>query len=45
MEYIALEYEQSLIDAAYSVNEYIYGINLIAENDQSMTDAVYSVAI
>ena len=35
----------SLIDSAYSVNVYIYGMNLIAEYGQSMTDAVYSVVI
>ena len=39
------EYEQSLIDSAYSVNVYTYGMNLIAEYGQSMTDAVYSVVI
>ena len=39
------EYELSLIDAAYSVNVYIYGMNPIVEIDQYMIDAAYSVII
>ena len=34
-----------MIDAAYSVNVSIYGINPIAEFDQYMIDAAYSVII
>ena len=43
--YVIAEYEQSLIDAAYSVNVSIYGINPNAEFDQYMNDAAYSVII
>ena len=42
---VIAEYEQPLIDAAYSVNVSIYGINPIAEFDQYMIDAAYSVII
>ena len=43
--YVIAKYEQSLIDAAYSVNVSIYGINPIAEFGRYMIDAAYSVII